>query len=77
MDQQNIHLATINPHHAHITLQRKVYDKLGQREAEIWHRKEDSKFVRELIQAGYDVIYTPDILSNYHPQRSAERLPHP
>lgn len=76
-DQKYIHLTMVNPHHAHITFQRRVYDKLGQREAKMWHRKEDSKFVRELIQSGCDVIYIPEILSNYHPERSMDRLPHP
>ena len=32
---------------------------------------EDSKFVRDVIRNGYDVIYTDDKLSHYYFKRSA------
>jgi len=76
-DRTSPHLTHVNPHHGHITFVRRLHSKIQQNETEKWRRGQDSRFVRDVIRAGYAVIYTPEILSNYHPQRSAERLPRP
>ena len=78
MDRTFIHLA--NPHvrdfhHGHVTVRRQVYLTIGgQKEDPAYRRREDAKFLRDLVQAGYRVAYTPEKLTIYREWLSAEPL---
>ena len=68
-DRAHLNIRDISIHHGHITIRPKVLKKIKQDNN--FGYGEDSKFVREIIQNGFDVIYTADSLTNYYYQRSA------
>lgn len=48
-EEKHIHLP-LHCHHAYITFQRKIFEKVQQNESECFYRSEDSKFVRDILK---------------------------
>lgn len=68
-NNKTLHLASIPVHHGHSMIKPKVIQKIKQ--DPYFGYGEDSKFVRDVIQSGFNVIYTNDQLSHYYFNRSA------
>jgi len=64
-----LHISSIQVHHGHSMIRPEVIKNIKQ-DVKFGYG-EDSKFVREVIRKGYNVIYTDDSLSHYYFKRSA------
>ena len=68
-NKKTLHLASIPVHHGHSMIKPIVIQNIKQDPK--FGYGEDSKFVREVIKNGYNVVYTDDALSHYFFNRSA------
>lgn len=68
-NNKTLHISSIQVHHGHSIIRPKVIQNIKQDPK--FGYGEDSKFVREVIRKGYDVVYTDDKLSHYYFKRSA------
>ena len=68
-NNKTLHISSIQVHHGHSMIKPKVIQNVKQDPK--FGYGEDSKFVREVIRKGYDVVYTDDKLSHYYFKRSA------
>jgi hypothetical protein len=68
-NNKTLHLASIPVTHGHSMIKPNVIQNIKQ-DVKIGYG-EDSKFVRDVIQNGFNVVYTDDVLSHYYFDRSA------
>lgn len=68
----HIHIDCLNIHHGHITVSGDIIKKIKYNITDQYRRAEDSKFVRDVFDNNFNVVYTDDVLSLYYPDRSAE-----
>lgn len=67
----HIHIDCLNIHHGHITVSGDIIKKIKYNISNQYRRSEDSKFVRDVFDNNFNVVYTDDVLSLYYPDRSA------
>lgn len=61
----NIICANHDIHHAHIAVNKKVFNTIQFNESSEYYRKEDGKFCQDLINLGYSGLYLPYKLVDY------------
>lgn len=67
-NNKTLHISSIQVSHGHSMIRPIVIQNIKQDSK--FGYGEDSKFVREVIKKGYDVVYTDDSLSHYYFKRS-------
>jgi len=56
---------TMPIHHAHVSLKRKIFEKIKFDENQSFHRLEDSVYGKRLAVSGYRIVYLSNELSKY------------
>ena len=69
--RDTLHISCLNIHHGHVTVTSKLFKNIKQNVN--YNRGQDSKFVRDVFENNYRVIYTNDSLSNYYFERSSTK----
>lgn len=61
----NIKCGDFPIHHSHVTVKKKVFEKIEFNETDQYYRREDGKFLQDLVISGYSGLYCPIKLVNY------------